>query len=154
MKFVFIALSIVLAWSGTSLGGLPIHSSISYVEIDGDSTLLNDQEPGIVFQGRVLNGCDGVPNVQIFQSFAVYEGNIIATTDNNGYYKSEFIYAPSDETVGVWAELEGYTFEPQNYFWRHYTRPGTSVYTLNFTASGKTPSSDCYFLPVTMKAEN
>ena len=154
MKILLFVLSIVFAWIGTFSSGLLINSPIGNMEIEEDSSFLAAQEPGLVIQGRVLNGCDGVANVQILQSFAAYAGVIRATTNNNGYYKSEFIYVPSDEMVGVWAELGGYTFEPEYYFWRHYTRPGTSVYTLNFTASGKMPSSDCFFLPVTTKAEH
>jgi hypothetical protein len=57
---------------------------------------------------------------------------VIATTDRDGAYQSDFAPIPGDEMVTVWAELEGYTFEPEEYYWRHYY--GRESRTLNFVA--------------------
>jgi hypothetical protein len=65
----------------------------------------------------------------------------VATTDQDGYYQSDFKFIPGDEMVRVWAELGGYTFEPADegltweagsYFWRHYY--GAEERRLNFVA--------------------
>jgi len=68
-------------------------------------------------------------------------GEVAATTDQTGYFQSDFQSIPSDESVHVWAELPGYTFGPADttmtwtqgtYSWRHYH--GYEETTLNFTA--------------------
>ncbi len=77
--------------------------------------------PGLVVSGKVT-GIDGagVQNVSIYRSYASYPGEVIATTDANGSYTSVFYPIPGDENVTIWAEKSGYTFEPENYHWRHY----------------------------------
>lgn len=85
---------------------------------------------------------DGKPlaNVSVYLAFASYKGNVIAKTNQDGYYKSDFIYIPGDEMVRVWAELDKYKFEPDgkvtwadgNYYWRHYY--GLENSTLSFIA--------------------
>lgn len=92
-------------------------------------------EAGLVVQGHVwLNAEEGVglPDVKIYRRYASYPGELVATTDQDGYYQSDFAPIPGDEMVTVWAELEGYTFEPKQYYWRHYY--GYESETLNFVA--------------------
>lgn len=78
------------------------------------------KETGLVLQGTVT--LDGKPldGVKIYRSFASYEGEVVAITGKDGTYRSEFMFIPGDEMVTVWAELEGYTFAPENVYWRHY----------------------------------
>jgi hypothetical protein len=77
--------------------------------------------PGLIIYGKVTdqNGY-GVANVLIYRNYASYAGEVIATTDANGYYESGFFGIPGDEMIGVWAESPGLVFEPQYYRWRHY----------------------------------
>ena len=76
---------------------------------------------------------DGNPleGVNIYRSFASYEGEVVAITGKDGTYRSEFVFIPGDEMVTVWAELEGYTFTPENEYWRHYY--GYEERTVDFT---------------------
>ncbi len=152
MKITLFLLSFVFILIGSPSDALSINSLTHKEEIVEALTLQDEQEPGIILRGRVVSGCDGLPNVNIFQSFSAYPGKLIATTDSNGYYESEFIYVPFDEMVGVWAVRDGYSFEPENYFWRHYA--GYREYTLNFSAFGNSPTSDCFYLPLTIQAEH
>jgi hypothetical protein len=100
-------------------------------------------QPGMVIQGRVtLNdaGQSGLAGVRIYRSFASYPGVVVAITDQTGRYETAFQPIPGDELVTVWAELEGYTFEPLQYNWRHYF--GYKVYRLDFSAKAvATPSA-------------
>jgi hypothetical protein len=66
-----------------------------------------------------LNG-EGLQGVSIYKRFSAYPRELVATTDENGYYESEFIFIPGDEMVSIEAELAGYTFDPPYYYWRHY----------------------------------
>ncbi|OGN89103.1 MAG: hypothetical protein A2Y88_11555 [Chloroflexi bacterium RBG_13_48_10] len=77
--------------------------------------------PGLVVYGvvRDLSG-SGVGGVNIYRRYASYPGILIATTDANGFYQSDFYYIPGDEMVTVWAEKSGLVFEPEFYYWRHY----------------------------------
>jgi hypothetical protein len=87
-----------------------------------------------------LEDGSGLAGVEIYRAFSAYPGNPVATTDKDGYYESDFVYIPGDEMVRVWAELEGYTFEPasatdwsnEEYSWRHYY--GREKATLDFIA--------------------
>jgi hypothetical protein len=89
--------------------------------------------PGLIVHGYVtLNGV-GLADVPVYKRFAAYPWEQIATTDENGYYESEFIYIPGDEMVSIQVELEGYNFEPPYYFWRHYY--GLEDTTRDFVAS-------------------
>lgn len=120
-----------------------------YLEDDIIPAHAQEQDPGLVIQGRVWLselGCDGLSNVKIYRSFAAYPGEIEATTNSYGYYASDFIYIPGDEMVTVWAELDGYSFEPENYYWRHYQ--GYRVMNLDFWTIGKSPISRCYYMPL------
>ena len=87
----------------------------------------------MVVHGRVtLNGV-GLVGVKIYKRFNAYPADLIATTDENGYYVSEFIGIPGDEMTSIEAELAGYTFDPPYYYWRHYH--GYVAYPRDFTAS-------------------
>jgi hypothetical protein len=93
----------------------------------------SDTQTGVCIDGRVaLNDGSGLANVRIYISLAAYAGEIIATTDSNGDFRSGLKFIPGDENVTVWAELEGYIFNPPNYHWRHYH--GLELRTLHFTA--------------------
>ena len=77
-------------------------------------------ETGLVVQGTVTLDGSPLEGVKIYRSFASYEGEVVAITGKDGTYRSEFMFIPGDEMVTVWAELEGYTFTPENVYWRHY----------------------------------
>jgi hypothetical protein len=94
------------------------HSSLR----DGPKDFLSaTATPGLVIYGNVrkING-EGVENVNIYRGYAGYPGVVIATTDANGDYESDFGYIPGDEMVTVRADGLGFTYEPENYIWRHY----------------------------------
>ena len=77
--------------------------------------------PGLVVFGTVHDeGGAGVGSVNIYRNYASYPGFVIATTDAEGYYQSDFYAIPGDEMVSVWAEGLGLTYEPKQYYWRHY----------------------------------
>ena len=90
-------------------------------------------QPGLDLRGQVrLTDGSGVATARLCRAFAAYPGEAVATTDQDGYYQAEYVNIPGDEMVGVWAELEGYSFEPKLYYWRHYH--GHEVRTLDFVA--------------------
>ena len=149
MKPIYFILVGLISWLGifSNLQQLPVLS----FDQDGDRSSAHEQEhdPGLVIKGRVwqsLTGCDGLSNVKIYRSFAAYPGEVEAVTDRNGFYRSEFIYIPVDENVTVWAELEGYSFEPEFYYWRHYY--GYEERRIDFHAIGTTPNSRCLYMPL------
>ncbi|GAB4410399.1 MAG: hypothetical protein Kow00123_24000 [Anaerolineales bacterium] len=101
------------------------------------------QGPGLVVQGYVrLNdeSGPGLAGVTIYRRFASYPAVPVATTDANGYYQSAFQPIPGDETVTVWPEKDGYTFNPPQVQWRHYY--GYSVRILDFAALPHTPTPE------------
>ena len=77
-------------------------------------------------------GGPGLAGVKIYRGYASYPGVVVATTGQDGHYQSDFAPIPGDEMVTVRAELEGYTFEPEQCSWRHYY--GYESRTLNFVA--------------------
>jgi len=98
--------------------------------------------PGLIVRGTVKLA-DGTPveGVNIYVAFASYGGNIEAVTNSSGYYSSDYIYIPGDETIRVWAEAVGYNFKPADgsavwtgteFYWRHYF--GFEDRSLDFTA--------------------
>lgn len=89
--------------------------------------------PGLVVRGRVTLDGVGLTNVKIYKRFSAYPHDLIAVTDENGYYESNFIPIPGDEMVSVEAELAGYTFTPPYYYWRHYH--GYEITTYDFVAT-------------------
>jgi hypothetical protein len=76
--------------------------------------------PGLIVRGHVTQDGMGVAGVKIYRRFSAYPAELIAITDENGGYESDFIPIPGDEMVSIEAELEGYTFDPPFYYWRHY----------------------------------
>jgi len=79
------------------------------------------EQTGVRISGRVsTSDGSGLSNVRIFLSLAAYPGEVIATTDESGYFQSDLKFIPGDENITIWAELEGYSFTPSNYHWRHY----------------------------------
>jgi hypothetical protein len=92
-------------------------------------------DAGVVVQGHVWLDAEegaGLADVVIYRRYSAYPGVLVATTDQDGHYRSDFAPIPGDEMVTVWAELEGYTFEPEEYTWRHYY--GSESRTLDFVA--------------------
>jgi hypothetical protein len=77
--------------------------------------------PGIVFFGYVrdANGM-GEDGVEIYRRYASYPGELVATTDLNGWYQSDFYPIPGDEMVTLYPFKTGITFDPEYYYWRHY----------------------------------
>jgi len=98
--------------------------------------------PGLIVHGNVkLADGTAVQGVNIYLAFSAYGGTIAATTNSSGYYSTDYIYIPGDETVRVWADLAGYSFKPADgsavwtgteFYWRHYS--GYEVKNLDFTA--------------------
>ncbi len=85
------------------------------------ATITPTVETGLMVQGYVrLEDGTGVAGVTICRSFASYAGEPVATTDAEGYFQAEFSYIPGDEMITVWAYDEGYIFDPESHFWRHY----------------------------------
>lgn len=62
----------------------------------------------------------GLAGVEIRLAFASYPGKVVAITDGEGSYISDFIAIPVDETIRIWAEKDGYRFEPSEEAWRFY----------------------------------
>jgi hypothetical protein len=62
----------------------------------------------------------GLAGVQIYLAFASYPGKVVAVTEQDGSYRSDFIHIPVDETIRVWAQKAGYRFEPLEDVWRFY----------------------------------
>ena len=88
---------------------------------------------GILLRGHVTVNGMGLPGVKMYRNIAVYPAEVIAITDENGYYESEFFSIPGDEMISLEPKLEGYTFTPPYYYWRHYH--GYVEYTWDFTAA-------------------
>ncbi len=104
------------------------------------------QTPGIVLSGYVkLQDGTGLAGVTICRNFASYNGVVIATTDAEGFFRSDFAFVPGDEMIGVWPLAPGYTFDPPSYRWRHYF--GLEERPLDFVASPgsttATPPAPC-----------
>jgi hypothetical protein len=129
-------------------------SSLSTATPTAYLPFISTPEPGLLIKGyvRLTNG-SGLPSARIYRAFASYWGVVVAVTNGDGYYQSDFQYIPGDEMVRVWAELEGYTFElvdkgwpcPEGiYCWRHYY--GYEEKIIDFIA---TPIH--LFLPVLLK---
>lgn len=91
-----------------------------------NSTVQNTSVPevaqGMVVSGSVRNSDGtGVENVAILAKYADGSGELIATTDAAGNYRSEFYAIPGVEMMTVWAEQSGVFFQPATYYWRHPT---------------------------------
>jgi len=95
----------------------------------------SENMPGMIVRGQVTINGVGLANVKIYKRFSAYPHELIATTDEDGYYESDFIGIPGDEMVSIEAELTGYTFDPPYYYWRHYH--GYEDTTCDFAASSE-----------------
>ena len=156
MKIIYFLLGTILAWLATFSSTQQIYITDTNLDDGRSSAYELEQDPGLVIHGRVwqsTTGGEGLSNVKIYLSFVTpYFGNVVAITDSNGFYKSDFIYMPGEEYVRVWAELEGYNFEPEYYSWRHYY--GYSERSLYFWAIGTTPSGRYYYMPLLFHANS
>lgn len=111
--------------SGDNGGRLQVTPSTAAVSggLQGDPpyTPVAGSAPGWVVYGFVRDKRGvGVEGVSIYRSYSSYAGVLIATTDANGYYQSDFSPIPGDEMVTVWADRSGLEFSPENFHWRHY----------------------------------
>jgi hypothetical protein len=128
-------------WQGERTGFFshsPHGEDKNALAIESESTTVpqSTPEPGLIIRGDVhLNDFKGVgfPDARIYRAFAGYAGELVATTDKTGHYDTGFARIPGDEMVAVWAAKEGYMFEPQQYYWRHYY--GREVSVSDFYAS-------------------
>lgn len=104
------------------------------------------ETPGLFMQGTVRTE-DGQPlaNVTICRAYASYNGEVVATTDQWGNFRSDMAFIPGDELVRVWAYAEGYIFQPELEYWRHYH--GFELKELSFTgfpiSAGEQASANC-----------
>jgi hypothetical protein len=89
--------------------------------------------PGMIVRGQVTVNGVALAGVKIYKRFSAYPAELIAVTDENGYYESDFINIPGDEMVSIEAELAGYIFDPPYYYWRHYH--GYEITTCDFSAT-------------------
>lgn len=139
MKHFRMAVFLVLALALSACAGVapvspsPVATRVPSTQQPVTQDNSSTGETGLVLQGKVTLDGSPLERVKIYRSFASYEGEVVAVTGRDGTYRSEFIVIPGDEMVTVWAELEGYTFAPENEFWRHYY--GYEERTVDFTAS-------------------
>ena len=96
-------------------------------------------EPGLTIRGYVtrrpdvtLGGGPGLHGVKIYLQLGFGTARMVAITDQDGNYQSDFIYIPGTETIRVWAEKDGYLFTPDIQSWLHY--PGYEERELYFEA--------------------
>ena len=79
--------------------------------------------PGLSVRGHVRLGSalgSGIPGVSVQVFLSAYAWPVIsATTNAEGYYATDLIYLPGDETISVRPVLAGYTFDPPQYTWWH-----------------------------------
>ena len=81
----------------------------------------------------------GIPGVMVQVFLASYAWPATAAiTDAEGRYETGLIYMPGDEMVTVRPVLAGYTFDPPQYYWRHYY--GAEEAVQNFVAFGGPPT--------------
>lgn len=126
-----------------ALGVSLLFAAASAGNAEPSSRIVAEPTPGLIIQGHVWQhhaGGPGLEGVDIYRRYAGYPwGAPVATTNADGFYQSDFSYIPGDEMVTVRAELDGYTFQPAYYYWRHYH--GYRIMTLDFVA---TAPYNCY----------
>ena len=76
--------------------------------------------------------------VQVFLASYTWPATA-AVTDAEGRYETSLIYMPGDEMVTVRPVLAGYTFDPPQYYWRHYY--GLEDAVRDFAAFGGLPAN-------------
>ena len=127
---IILILSVFLLLACNLPSPTPVDHSTATLPPEPTST---QNTPGLVVRGHVTVNGMGLANVKIYKRFSAYPHELIATTNENGYYESDFIGIPGDEMVSIEAELAGYTFDPPYYYWRHYH--GYEETTCDFAAS-------------------
>ena len=121
MTVVLVLLLALSACAGTApVRPTPVATSVPPTDQSVTKVSPPAGETGLVVLGRVTLDGSPLEGVRIYRSFASYEGEAVAVTSKDGTYRSEFMFIPGDEMVTVWAELEGYSFTPENDYWRHY----------------------------------
>jgi hypothetical protein len=97
-------------------------------------TPVPEATPGLAVEGYVrLADGSGLAGVAICRRLASYPGQVVATTDAEGYFQAGFAYIPGDEMVTIWPLLDGYFFQPEANYWRHYY--GHEVRSMDFVAA-------------------
>lgn len=98
---------------------------------------------GVRVRGYVRVGSDtgpGLAGVNMrFYLGGEAPGPVVATTDANGFYISQFMTIPGQADVNLWAEKDGYTFYPPLISWRHYY--GVEDVAYDFVASPSAPAT-------------
>ncbi len=85
--FAFLIMLALVAWGTSSVYGASLPGEISAPQ--------PTSTPGLVVYGVVRNlSGSAVGGVNIYRRYASYQGVIIATTDANGFYQSDFYYIP------------------------------------------------------------
>lgn len=76
----------------------------------------------------------GLTGALIYMAVAVYPGQVVAVTDADGFYRAPLLDTQGhQETIRLWVEAEGYTFQPPEYDWIYYGLG--SVVTHDFVAT-------------------
>lgn len=106
-------------------------------------------ETGIIFQGTVRRNGAGVPGVRIYYgdhypgpgggAIEYGYGTLIATTGADGKYKKFVPISGDYASMTVWAELQGYGFDPVIHSWYHAA--GLETRSLDFTAAPGNPGT-------------
>lgn len=107
---------------------------------------------GVRVRGYVHVGSDagpGLAGVNLhFYLGAEAPGPVVATTDANGFYMSQFMYIPGQADVTLWAEKDGYSFYPPLISWHHYYGVEDVGYDFIATPSGgSTPTPTITLTP-------
>jgi hypothetical protein len=130
IKIILVLLVLLLISCNISVHTSPTPELTPTLLVEPSPTSVN--MPGLVVRGHVTVNGVALSGVKIYNRFSAYPAELIATTDENGYYESDFINIPGDEMVSIEAELAGYTFDPPYYYWRHYH--GYEITTCDFAA--------------------
>jgi hypothetical protein len=120
MKTKFILTLLVFLLAACNLPSATPPNEDPTATLAPESQPVSTNTPGLILRGHVTSNGVGLAGVNIYRRFSAYPPELIATTDENGVYESDFIPIPGDEMVSVEAELEGYNFDPPYYYWRHY----------------------------------
>lgn len=98
--------------------------------------------PGLRVSGFVrLNDSSGpgLSGVRVLLAFSSYPAHETCTTGADGHYETSFNFIPGDEMIRVWAELEGFSFDPAMHYWRHWFGRENAV--RDFVASSLSPTA-------------
>jgi hypothetical protein len=89
------------------------------------STPTATSEPGLRVSGHLRLGSASSPalpgiTIQVFLAGYFSTPAVTAVTDLTGYYETDFIFIPGDEMITVRPLETTYSFDPPQYYWRHY----------------------------------